>query len=382
MRRLVVLPVVAILIVVGGIVAWRSLTGSETDTAKVDEPLPAATVERSDIPRDLQDASLHSTPWDAEPKTADGVMLGLGQRDDHLRFTAVRADGTELWHAQRPLACAGFTVTMAGDRAIAVLNDAEADDDDILRTTASAYDLHSGELVWGPVEVPGPNYGPGLVYAGTPDEYFGDAGPLTALDARNGKTILTESEGSDSRIIGEFDGVLVRADARTLTGQDGDGEQLWTIDAADLPWSPEAVVSVPGIDPGGRWAVIGPDQGNGVLLDTETGTIHARQVTEAIGDRMTETVAVIADGQLGVVSPEDGPVWQRPVEGSELWSIGASSVTLRSRTGLDVLDSENGSPVQTGDPAVLAPRISTRSSGMMATVLGDDERIVLAVSET
>jgi len=379
MKRLIVLAVAAVVVVAGSVVGWKSFTGPDSDIVVVDESLPTADVPRSDVPVDLHDATYYSTPWDAEPKAADGVMIGLGQHDDDLRFTAVRADGAELWHADRPLACAGYTVAMAGDRGVAVLNDSEADDDGTLRTTATAYDLHTGESVWGPVEVPGPNYGPGLVYAGAPEEYFGDAGPLIALDARTGKTMFTESDSS--RIIGEFDGVLVRTDTRMLVGQSGDGERLWAIDAADLPWPLESAVSVPGVDPDDRWAVIGPDQGAGVLIDTRTGRIHARRVTEAVGDQATEAVAYVADGQLAVTSPDEGTAWRRPTKGMALSAIGAAGVTVRGRTGLSVFAVQDGSPIRSGDAARLTPRVSAHGADAVATVLDDDERVLLAVSD-
>ena len=58
------------------------------------------------------------------------------------------SSGTVRWSGERPLACAGFVVTRDADgRDLAVLTDAEASDDDLSVTTASAYDLGSGEQV-------------------------------------------------------------------------------------------------------------------------------------------------------------------------------------------------------------------------------------------
>lgn len=371
------------MVAVAGVAAWLIWQPNASDTVTVDEPLPAANVATSDLPVGFGDATLYATPWEATPKVADGTMLGLGQHGDRLRFTAVRADGTELWHAERPLACAGFTVTMAGDRPIAVLNDSEASSDDTtLLTTASGFDLHTGELVWGPVEVPGPNYGPGLVYASAPDEYFGDAGPLIALDGRTGATMFTEPEDSQRRIVGEFDGMLVVADSNTLTGQNSDGELLWTHDATVLPWVPEGVRSVSGIDPGGRWAVLGTNQNDdGALFDTTTGTIHAFNVSDALADRDTETVAYISGQDLAVTSASRHIQWSRPADGRTISAIGKYGIVVEDDDDLDLLNLDDGSPLYPGDPARLKPTASTSTQTHTATMLTDGEQFILAIGE-
>lgn len=377
MRRLILTVGAAVAAV--SLLAWLFWSPADSVTVSIDEPLPAADVRASELPEVFAGAALHTTPWEAAPKTADGVLLGLGRHGDRLRFTAVRSDGTALWHAERPLACAGFTVTTADDRAMAVLNDAEPNEDGTLRTTASAIDLRSGDLIWGPVEVPGPNYGPGLVYAAAPGEYFGEAGPLTALDSRTGEVLFTEPEEAGLRIIGEFDGTLLLADDTSLIGQDGDGERLWSYDAGVLPWPIEAVGSVPGIDPGGRWAVIGTDQGDGALIDTVTGTIHAHDVTAALADRGNDTVAYVSEERL-VLLADNGVSWQRPVAGSSLSAVGSFGVAAQHEAGIDVFSLADGSPVMPADIAALRPVAST-SGEQSATVLATaDERFILAVS--
>lgn len=381
-RRLLVVMTVAVASAIMATAIWFFLSAADSDITTIEEPLPAADLAEADAPAAFADADFYATPWEAAPKSADGIMLGLGQHDDRLRFTAVRADGTELWHTHRPLACAGFTITTVGDRPIAVLNDLVANDDSTLTPTASALDLHTGEIVWGPVDVPGPNYGPGLIYAGAPDEYFGEAGPLTALDPATGETVFTESADSALRIIGQFDGNLVLADDNTLIGQDTDGDHQWTHDAATLPWSPDALISVPGVDPGGRWAVIGTGQhDDGALIDTVTGTIHAHNVSAALTDDATNTVAYLDHERLGLVAADEGTAWQQPAHGRSLSAVGPFGVAARHDTGLDILGFDDGNPVQSEDSSVLTPSTSTTGDDHTATVLAtDDERFILAVS--
>ena len=380
-RRLLLSTATVAVVAIVATAIYFFVSSAESDTVTIGEPLPTADIAATDVPAVFADADFYTTPWEAAPKGADGVLLGLGQHDDRLRFTAVRADGTELWHADRPLACAGFTITTAGDRPIAVLNDLVANDDGTLSPTASALDLHTGETVWGPVDVPGPNYGPGLVYAGAPDEYFGEAGPLTALDPATGKTVFAESDDTPLRIVGQFDGNLILTDENTLTGQDASGEHLWSYDADALPWSPDAAISVPGIDPGGRWAVIGTGQhDDGVLLDTVTGTVHAHNVSVAIGGDNTETVAYLNHETLGVAA-DDGLKWQQPAHGRLLSAIGAFGLAAQHGAGLEILSLDDGAPVHSDNTSALTPSSSTAGGDHTATVLAtDDEQFFLAVS--
>ena len=112
--------------------------------------------------------------WDLPIQRGGSVFLSAEETDRALVFRAVDSSGTVRWSAERPLACAGFVVTRDADgRDLAVLTDAEASDDDLSVTTASAYDLGSGEQVWGPVEVPGPAHRPGARVRGSARGFHG-----------------------------------------------------------------------------------------------------------------------------------------------------------------------------------------------------------------
>lgn len=91
------------------------------------------------------------------------------------------AEGTVLWTEERPLLCSAFVVTTSDDGPLAILMDITAGDTTMSETTVSAYDLRTGAERWGPVDVPGPHVGPGLVFAAPPPEARGSNGPRIAL---------------------------------------------------------------------------------------------------------------------------------------------------------------------------------------------------------
>lgn len=166
------------------------------------EHLPAADTSDVRLPTQFDQLVTVEPTWDLPVQRGGDVFLSAEETDRALVYRAVDSTGTVLWTAQRPLACAGFVVTQDWKgRDLAVLTDAETSDSSLSITTASAYDLGSGEQVWGPVEVPGPHTGPGLVFAAPPEGFMGESGESVALDPTTGEPL-----GDDGRVIGEFDG--------------------------------------------------------------------------------------------------------------------------------------------------------------------------------
>lgn len=85
-------------------------------------------------------------------------------------------------------------------------------------TTATALDLTTGEQIWGPVDVPGPYQGPGLVFAAPPEGFMGQTGPRVALDPTTGQVAAAESD------------IL---DAAGLHAYDADNQSLWSLSVHD-----------------------------------------------------------------------------------------------------------------------------------------------------
>lgn len=157
------------------------------------------------LPTSFEELAVLDPGWDTDAQYADGVYLAAGEHDGVLEFTSVDVHGRVLWAVQRPASCTGFAVTTDADgRALAVLGDLQTSSDALAATTASAYDLTTGEHVWGPVEVRGPYQGPGLVFAAPPEGFMGETGPRVALDptttlAGEDRTALIAQVATDAR---------------------------------------------------------------------------------------------------------------------------------------------------------------------------------------
>lgn len=153
------------------------------------------------VPHAFEDSQLIDPAWVTPVEYADGVFLGAREHDGDLIFVAVDRSGDVLWTRNRPASCSGFAITRdASGRALAVLTDVDTTDDALAGITASAYELLTGDHVWGPIEVPGPHQGPGLVFAAPPEDFMGTAGVRTALDPSTGGVAAEDSE--DSRVLG------------------------------------------------------------------------------------------------------------------------------------------------------------------------------------
>lgn len=133
------------------------------------------------LPPSFADARVLDPGWRVPPQETDGIYLAPRAEEDRVVVTAVSAEGTVLWTEERPLLCSAFVVTTSDDGPLAILMDITAGDTTMSETTVSAYDLRTGAERWGPVDVPGPHVGPGLVFAAPPPEARGSNGPRIAL---------------------------------------------------------------------------------------------------------------------------------------------------------------------------------------------------------
>lgn len=181
----------------------------------LDERLPEAeTDDDAQLPTQLAGQTLLETGWGTPPQEADGVFLAPGDSGGKLTFTTVDSEGTALWEAERPLSCTGFTLTTDDQQPLAVLTDIEEDAEGspLGEPTVTAYDLHTGEEVWGPVEVPGPHQGPGMVFAAPPQQSLGDLGPAVVLHPATGEILFDEREDESLQVLGEHHGTILVAE--------------------------------------------------------------------------------------------------------------------------------------------------------------------------
>ncbi|WP_110850613.1 hypothetical protein [Georgenia satyanarayanai] len=349
----------------------------ETEPAVLeDRAAPSEEVHEDSLPLALSGLPVLDPGWDQVPQELDGLLLGLDHPEDGepLRFVAAREDGTLLWRAERPPSCTGFTLSRAGERTIAILNDVTPGRDTLSETSASAYDLATGELVWGPVDVPGPLQGPGAVFAApAPRAAMGETGPRVVLDPATGEVVASEDD--DVTVVGEYAGVVLTATDGTLHA-DGAGTS-WQLPLADLGTGPEPG-ALPGVQAPPGTALLGePGQALGVLVDLTTGEVLATGVRDAVTEPISGTLVTVEDGSL--VGRPDGERWERPTEGLGLSAAGNLFAYLRSDSAVRAVNVVTGADAVAYDDGVTEPAVPVLVTAGGATVVeGADVALVPA----
>lgn len=280
------------------------------------------------VPYSFEDSELIDPGWVTAIEFADGVFVGAREADGALEFAAIDVQGETLWTQTRPASCAGFTLTRdpANGRALAVLMDTSTTEDALASPTASAYDVRTGELAWGPVEVPGPHVGPGLIFAEPTGDAMGDSGPRTALDPSDGGLAATESESL--RVLSEHSGTVIVADAGDLVARDASGER-WRLTGPG--WN-DATARILG-DPsaGSQFALI-----DSHLIRLADGEIVADDVRQATVDAVTRALITLGDGRLRAAT----------ADGDELWTVTVSPETQVLAAGAGLLYLRDGDAVR------------------------------------
>jgi len=242
-------------------------------------------VAAGDLPSGFADSSIVDPEWETTPQYAEGVFVGAKLHDEELEFTATDENGAVLWSVDRPLSCSGFALsTTSAGQHIVVLTDTETSYAEI-KSTASAYDLHTGDPVWGPVEVNGPYQGPGLVFAQPPKDFMGELGPRIALDPDSGEISAAE-EHDAQQVLGEYDGTVLLANETEITARAGEStDDLWAIEADEIETPPDELKPAisPWLEPGlahltGEDGDQDGDDSASIMIDLETGEIIADDV--------------------------------------------------------------------------------------------------------
>lgn len=168
-------------------------------------PLPEADTTELWLPHSFEGLRVLDPGWDTEAQYSDGVFLGATDHGDHLEYTAVDLHGEVLWAAERPSGSTGFSIRNDSQgHPVAVLPDVKEDG----TGTVSAYDLASGELVWGPAEPPGP-----------------------AAPEGGGTTTATGAEHDGN--VDPATGTHLALEGTTLRAHDPEGTELWTLSVSE-----------------------------------------------------------------------------------------------------------------------------------------------------
>jgi len=221
-----------------------------------------------------------------------------------------------LWAAQRPVNCTGFAVTTdVRGRARAVLGDLRTIDDSRAASTATTYDLKTGEAVWGPVEVPGPHRGPGLVFAAPPEEPGGETGPGVALDPTAGRVAAIESGPDGLRVLGEYHGVVLLTRPDALAARDTtDDRELWRISLAEHGWTAASISASRRAAPGDGFALLATSDSTGALIDLHGGVVVDPTARDAGVDPTTGRSVILDDAGLHAFDPAGRPLWSLSVD--------------------------------------------------------------------
>ena len=324
--------------------------------------------------------------WSAVPRQLDGIFLGYREEGTHLRFLAVDQDGTVLWRADRPLGCTGFVLTRgAEDAPVAVLADlAEAAAEEPPATTLTGYDLRTAELLWGPIEAPGPQAAPGLVHAAAAAEPEGEGGPRTALSGATGEPLLREEDLAGGRILGEHLGTVVHLAGDELRASGAEGEELWSI---PLPAGiePARAQLLGTIDPTTSFAVVAGEDSRGAVFDLADGRVIARDASAVARDHVLETTVVVSGTTVRGLEDDGTEKWtHEDSEPLQLLCAGERlAYAVRPEEGtLVVLDTNRGIMVQPYDVDQEGPlAVPQLFSADTAAAVRVEERYLLVTTE-
>jgi len=331
----------------------EELPEPERAVHSVNSSLPEVEVEQLSLPFAFQELPAFTLPFEDIPRSADGILFGLHEVGGVLEFSAVSTDGEVLWTTERPASCSGFTLSAIGETPIAVLTDVESTDDALAQVTASAYDLRTGELQWGPVPVAGAWQGPGTVFAeAAPASAMGETGQRQVLDPASGEPVET-----DGHVIGEFDGtILSQSDAGGEATITAEGEQEWEVPLAELgaddAGSADSVVKpLPGQSRPPGFVLLGSDDSSeAALVDLSNGEVISPRATSASWDPAAEMLIFTEPGTLGGYTSE-GPAWNRELaEGLRIAASGGVLTYLRSDTAVQVINAVTGEDAVGYDP--------------------------------
>ncbi len=339
---------------------------------------PPEQVDTSDVrmPLALAESVVVDPGWTKLPQELDGVLLAPAEHVGLLEFKAISAAGQGLWTAQRPLDAAGFTVTRTSQgQALAVLTYTTEQSQ---ARTASAYDLETGNLVWGPVDVPGPLMGPGVVFAATENSTTDEAPSPVALDPDSGAPLAWGRDGTE-RVLGEFTGeVLVERQGRLELRNVSDDAVIWS--ATDSAWDGTVSIATDRQPRDGLLILdVGEDQR--ALVSLDTGHVIADDVLDAVIDPTTLTIVATHPEGLRAIDREGEQLWANPTaDDPVLHSAHGALVYTRHGAAMRVHNVATGAVALAYQESGSAIAVPERFFPTGAAVISLNSRLLLATA--
>lgn len=341
-------------------------------TVQTENPAPEVVdVSDMNVPNSLVGLTVIDPNWITPAQYASGVYLGAKDLGEALEFTAISAAGEVLWSVERPRSCTGFAVAQTSDgRSIAVLLDIESTEDALSQNTATAYDLLTGETVWGPINVPGPYQGPGLVFASPPQDFMGESGPRVALNPDDGSVILDETSGP--QILGDFSGTVLAADdGRLVAHSSSTSQQMWEIELADYQLDGQELRGFVDELAAENYALLSINSGPGPVLDLATGEVLIEWAVDIGEDPMTGALIVLDERGLHSFDAQKNLLWSQAVaEQTKLEAVGGVFAYLRSDDSVRALNVLTGAVAMayvegTPGPILVPAHLSPEGAGLL-----------------
>ena len=337
---------------------------------------------------------------DRAPVAADDVVVSLRFPDSErgrLSFVGATSAGTR-WQIDTNPSCVGSALTRAGDEELIVVLDSDARLDGgrvATRTVATAFRTDTGKRVWGPVDVPGPIQGPGLIFSSTPKAIV-SADPVSRvmLSAHDGSVVVDETASDDVQIDYESNGVGIVRVAGELRAMDSrtsrtlwDSDSLARPDGTDSTWlasvdatadtSRATVVVLRWDDPDGAQVVAAHNLRTGRVLGLLPGALEAHTVSSPSGSHI-----VVASTQtpgattLTAIGPIKGTLWTRSMTGTvTLESASDATLYVRNDAHGVALNLASGAERARGDFAV---PLAVLADGTAILPTGNQSRYLLA----
>lgn len=338
---------------------------------------------------------------DRAPVAAAGAFVSMIFPDSErgqLSFVGATSAGTR-WQIDTNPSCVGSAFTRAGDDELIVVLDSDARLDGgrvATRTVATAFRTDTGEHAWGPVDVPGPIQGPGLIFSNTPKAIVSaDAVSRVMLSAHDGSVVVDETTTDDVQVDYESNGVGLVRSAGELRAMDTrtsntlwDSASLARPDGTDSTWSASLdetadtsrgdVVFLRWAAPDGAQLVAAHNLRTGQVLGSLPGAPEAHTVSTPSGSHIV-VASTLAPGAtvLTAIDPLEGTLWARRVTGTvTLESASDATLYLRNDAQGVALSQASGAERARGDFAV---PLAVLADGTAILPTGNQSRYLLAV---
>ena len=293
--------------------------------------------------------------FDSQPAVSGNVFVSTlfpNRKVEGLNFIGLSAAGTR-WQIVTNPSCVGFVLTRDGDRELIVILDSDATAEAgklATRTVATAFESESGAIAWGPVDVPGPARGSGLIFADTPKGIVSDdVSPAVMLSAHDGTVSVAEDAAGASTIEYESNGTDLIETARLLTAVDtASGKVLWNEGTLSRPTDVESssavsvavnasqgdIVFLDWVNPAGDTVVSAHNLRTGAILTEFPGHLAGPSIIDESSENLALSSSRPTDGAtiLTAIDPDSGTLWEQVLE-SDTTAVSASDTVIYLRGG-------------------------------------------------